>query len=411
MATPTVPLSGDRLYLEAGRVSRFSAPRTVLYGFGSSVECVEALSSSEMERVFVLSDRNLVAAGVGAGLISALEDRAGTVMVHEREPGEPKVSEIDSIGEAAREFGPKTIVALGGGATMDSAKCVRILARHDRSVRDYAGLEAEVPGSDITLVAVATTAGTGSESGVAAIVTDDETGEKLPVAAQHMMPDMAVVDPELTLSVPPRATAATGLDALCQAVGSYLSPFRHPITDVMAHEAIALISSNLIRAIQDGGDLDARAAMAHGSLLSGLAMNNSEAIADQFFDEVIGPRYRVPHGLTAGLLLPYVVQFNRKVVGDRLATLADILSESPAYTAEARADQVVERFARLAEEAGAPSLAEVGVEEDDLPGLAEKVAGHFGVELGINPRSITVDDALSMLRAAYQREDPLRMSS
>jgi alcohol dehydrogenase len=408
MTTSTSPISDDKLYTKAGRVMRLRLPRTVLYGRGSALVCTEYLRAQELERVLVLSDENLMAAGVGAELIAALEQRSEAVETHLRTPGEPKVSEVDAIGEAARAFSPTAIVAIGGGATLDTAKIVKILAGHDLSVRDL--MDSGIPESPVALVVVATTSGTGSETGKGSIVVDDHTGEKLGVSSPPMYAEVAVVDPDLTVSMPPKVTAATGMDALCQAIGAYLCNYRTPVTDVLAEEAIALLAANLTRAVKNGDDVEARSAMAHGSLLSGIAMNNSGAIADQYFDEILGPRYRIPHGTVAGLLMPYVIQYNRTEAEERVSRLAHALVQSPPYSVQGRAELVVSRLAELYAATDLPSLPEMGIAEGDMEQLARDVASHYAVEAELDPRAITEEGALAILRAAYHGEEALKLS-
>lgn len=402
--------SFDESYLLERRLMRFAAPRQVLYGRGTAQRLPEYLDEQERSKVFVLTDRNLAAAGVGRELISAFE-RAGTTEVFEREAGEPKASEIDAIGESARRFGPSTIVAIGGGATMDAAKCVRVLAEFGGSVPDYEGRDLVPRASSVLLAAVATTAGTGSETGIATIYTDDASGAKTVVASPHMLPDIAVVDPDLTVTVPPGTTAATGIDALCQAIGAYLTLGAHPITDVLALHSIRLLNGHVVGAVERGDDVATRGAMAYGSLLSGLAMNNAGAIADQFFDEVLGPRYGVPHGILSGVFMPYVLQFNRCFSSVKIASIGDEILPDPAGSEEERVDGVIARTAELVELLRLPGLRDIGVTEEDLDELADGVAAHSGVERGINPRPLTRDDALSILQSAWWRVDPLRSSS
>lgn len=408
MRSPGLDRSLDEEYLLPGRLMRFAAPGEVLYGHGAALSLPDYLSKKARKKIFVLTDRNLATAGVGDGLIAALRN-GGTVEMFEREAGEPKASEIDRAGEAARRFDPSAIVAIGGGATMDAAKCVRVIAELGGVVADYEGRN-QVPGrSAVPLAAVATTSGTGSETGIATIYSDDGSGVKTVVASAHLLPDFAVVDPDLTVSVPPGTTAATGVDALCQAIGAYLTPGAHPITDVLALRAIRLLDAHVVRAFEAGDDVAARGAMAYGSLLSGLAMNNAGAIADQFFDEVLGPRYSVPHGVLSGVFMPYVLQFNRPVSSARIATIGEEILVDPEVPEEERVDGVIRRIAELVEQLRLPGLREVGVEEEDLEELADGVASHSGVERAINPRPLTRTDALSVLRCAWSQEDSLRI--
>jgi alcohol dehydrogenase class IV len=398
----------DERYRTQGEVFRVSVPDTVLYGRGAAARSVSELSSEQLARVFVLTDGNLRAAGVGDELIAALQE-AGEPVIHERVPGEPTASEIDGIADAARDANPTAIVAIGGGATMDSAKCVRLLLDQGGRIGDYYD---RYPATDspiaLPLVTVATTAGTGSESVGAGLLVDDATREKTAISSHHMRADVAVVDPDLTLSVPPSATASTGCDALAQAIGPFIGPLRHPVTDVLAGEAIRLITANLPAAVRSGDDVEARSAVAYGSLMSGLAMANTEAMADQFFDEVLGPRYKIPHGTVAGIVLPYVLQFNRLEASHRIALMAPLVTSEPASSEAERVDQVIQRLAALADEVGLPRLADL-VPAEDLPELARDTAQHPGVEMGINPGLITEHVAMKVLEGSWRREDPLRV--
>jgi alcohol dehydrogenase class IV len=393
-------------YVDGVELFRFRAPE-VIYGRGSSARIAEHLPSPALAQPFVLTDQHLRDAGVGDAAITSLEEK-GSPTVFVREPGEPTASEIDRLGDVARDADATAIVAIGGGATMDSAKCLRVILEFGGSVRDHAGEAPLQPGAGLPLAALPTTAGTGSESGIGALYIDDDTRAKVPVYAEGMLPSLAVSDPDLTRTVPPGPTAATGVDALAQAVGPFTGPLRHPITDAFSSKAIALILRHLPRAVADGDDMEARVAMAYGSLLSGMAMNNSEAMADQFFDEVIGPRYRVPHGTVAGVVLPYVVQYNRASAEDRTVLLAEAVLES-SKSGEARADELVDALQILRHEIGLPDLEAVGVPEGDLPELADLAAHHYGVEMGINPRVLTPKGALAILEAAWHDRPPLEL--
>ena len=343
----------DDRYMSTAELFTFELPR-IVYGRGSANRLAENLTTAELRRPFLLTDRNLVNSGVVGHAINSLKE-AGTPSVHIREPGEPTASEIDAIAGAADDTKGTAIIAIGGGASMDSAKCVRVLLELGGSIRDHTG-EVNLSQPEVPLVAVPTTSGTGSETGVAALFVDDRSQQKTPVYSDRMRPDIAVCDPDLTLTVPPLITAATGADALAQAVGPFTSPLRQPITDALSQEAIHLIGHYLPRAVDRGRDVEARIGMAYGSLISGISMNNTEAMGDQFFDEVIGPIYSIPHGVVAGLVLPYVVQYNRATAEVRTALLADALVEKPAVSETERADQVVERLHRLSDEIGLPAL-------------------------------------------------------
>lgn len=395
----------DERYVNVKEVFRFRSPE-ITYGRGASERIVDLLDDDARAKPFVVTDRNLREAGVGNSAIEGLRS-AGEPAVFERAPGEPTASEIDEIAAAARDAQCTAIVAIGGGATMDASKCVRVVLELGGSIRDHAGEPKLGSREAIPLVAVPTTSGTGSESGVGALYIDDEKREKVPVFAEGMLPNFAVCDPDLTFSVPAGATAAIGADALAQAIGPFTGPLRHPITDALSSTAIALILRHLATAVADGGDVEARVALAHASLMSGLAMNNSEAMADQFFDEVIGPRYSVAHGNVAGVLLPYVVQFNRGAAEERTALLARMALDPSGDGRTPSADDLVNALQELRHRISLPGLEEMGVPEDDLAELAHLTAGHYAVEMGINPRELSENAAFAILDAAWHERPPL----
>jgi alcohol dehydrogenase len=410
MTTASAPRPADtRLdprYLET-EVFTVTVPMRIMYGRGASSEVTAQLQRGQLERVLVITDANLRAAGVGDELIEGLK-RHGSPIIHERVPGEPMISEIDETVAAARRAEPTAVVAIGGGATMDTAKCVRLLLEHEGEVRDYIGMDRfAVTHSEIPLVLVATTAGTGAECVAAALMIDDHTREKVMVALWAMNAEIAVVDPDLTVTVPSGPTAATGSDALAQAIGPFIGPRRQPVADALASEAIRLLTAYLPRAVRDGNDLEARAAVAYGSVMSGLAMRNTEAMGDQFFDEVLGPKYGIPHGTVAGIVLPYVLQFNRAQAAPQIARMARLIVAEPAASEGERVDQVITRLHAFVEEICLPRLEDHGVAARDLPVLARDVSEHFGVPMGINPGLITEDVALKILEGAFNRADPL----
>ena len=293
---------------------------------------------------------------------------------------------------------------------MDSAKSARVLHQFGGRIEDYEGIGA-VPGPPtIPLAAIATTSGTGSETGYAALFTNESTSTKRFVGSPHMVPDIAVVDPDLTASVPAATTAHTGIDALAQAIGPYLSPLRHPVTDVLAREAVRLLGNNLLAAYRDGSDMTTRSAMAYGSLMMGLAMNNAECIGEHFFAEIIGPRYAIPHGVSVGMFLPYILQFNRDVSSARLAGLAAVLVDDAADDEQTAIDQLVRFTNSLLGQLEIPTLRDIGVRSDHLDELTDHIYGHIGIELDLNPRPMNRNDCARILRAAFDEIPALELA-
>ena len=400
----------EEAFAQPDSVFRFASPSQILYGRGAATRFAEPfgqlIGGTGGRPVLVVTDEVLLGAGIAGPVINALGGAGLMVEVYARKPEEPTASAVNALGEHTAGLDPAGIVAIGGGATMDSAKSARVLHQFGGRIEDYEGIGA-VPGpATIPLAAIATTSGTGSETGYAALFTHESTATKRFVGSPHLVPDIAVVDPDLTASVPPATTAHTGIDALAQAIGPYLSPLRHPVTDVLALEAVRLLGNNLLVAYRNGSDMEARSAMAYGSLMMGLAMNNAECIGEHFFAEIIGPRYAIPHGVSVGMFLPYILQFNRDVSATRLAGLAAVLVDDE----QEAIDQLVEFTNSLLGELEIPTLRDIGVQAGHLDELTDHIYGHIGIELDLNPRIMNRDDCARILRAAYDEIPALELA-
>ena len=404
----------DDRYALSGTTFSVRSPRHIIYGRGAASQFIESyeqlVSADSSQPVLVVTDEFLLESGIARVATEALEAANFEVDVCARRPEEPTAGSVNEIAEYAVRLNPSGIVAIGGGATMDTAKSVRILHQFGGRIEDYEGLDKVPAPAVLPLAAVATTSGTGSETGYAALYTDQTTATKRFVGSPYMVPDIAVVDPDMTLSVPPATTANTGIDALAQAMGPYLSPLRHPITDVLALEAVQLLGRNLLAAYRDGTDVAARSAMAYGSLMMGLAMNNAECIGEHFFAEIVGPRYEIAHGVSVGMFLPYILQFNRTTSVSRLARLAGVLLSDPSDDEREATDQLIGFVSDLLGEVGIPSMRDIGVVSADLDDLTTQVFGHIGIELGLNPRPMTRSDCSSILQAAFDGVPALELS-
>lgn len=395
-------------------VFRFASPSQILYGRGASTRFAEPFSQlvgGHLDGpVLVVTDEILISVGITGPVVEALASMELDVEVFARRPEEPTAAAVNALGAHTARLDPVGMVAIGGGATMDSAKSARVLHQFGGRIEEYEGIGTVPAPATIPLAAIATTSGTGSETGYAALFTHEETSTKRFVGSPHMVPDLAVVDPDLTASVPAATTAHTGIDALAQAIGPFLSPLRHPITDVLAREAVRLLGGNLLAAYRDGTDMTARSAMAYGSLMMGLAMNNAECIGEHFFAEIVGPRYAIPHGVSVGMFLPYILQFNRNVSAARLAALASLFVEDAAEDEQAAIDQFVGFTNSLLGELDLPTLRDIGVRSRHLDELTDHIYGHIGIELDLNPRPMNRDDCARILTAAYDEIPALEMA-
>jgi alcohol dehydrogenase class IV len=317
----------------------------------------------------------------------------------------------------AKPFRPDVLVGLGGGSNMDLAKLTAVLLTHGGGPRDYVG-DDKIPGPIMPLVCVPTTAGTGSEVSAASVVTDTDNKIKVGILSNYLRPRVALVDPLLTVSCPPKVTADSGIDALTHAIEAYTAadnatfPLpagersvyqgKHPFGDMCAEKAIALCGKHLRRAVEDGSDLEARDGMALAALLAGLAFSNVGVAVVHALEYPVGGAVHCSHGAGNGLLLPFVMRFNLPARVREFAAIARLLGEDTrGLTDEVAAERAVFAVERLRNDIGIPGrLRDLGVTEGQLRPFAEMAAGIRRI-LRVNPRPASVDDLYNILREAF----------
>ncbi|MGF7140633.1 iron-containing alcohol dehydrogenase [Roseimarinus sediminis] len=313
---------------------------------------------------------------------------------------EPTFSDVESITDKAREFGAEAVVGLGGGSVMDTAKMVAVMLTQQGNPLQYAGI-GKVPGRSVWLGCIPTTAGTGSEVSPNAIFLDQADMEKKGVISPFLVPDAAYVDPELTVGVPSAVTAATGLDALTHCIEAYVNKFAHPVTNLYALEGIRLIGRSLVRACNNGNDLEARADMLVGSMYGGICLGPVNTGAVHALSYPLGGKFKVPHGLANALLLPYVMQFNLEAQTEAYAGIAIALGADPDQASQSLAQQSVALVNELIKACKVPShLSEIGISRNDFDGMAD-VAMKVDRLLKNNVKPVSREDALKIYADAY----------
>lgn len=354
-------------------------------------------------RPLLVTDAGFLATGLAAPPIASLEHNGFHVKTFSGVIADPPEHVVLAAVDIARDHGTDIVIGLGGGSSMDVAKLIAVLAASSQPLAEAYGI-GNVRGVRLPLVQLPTTAGTGSEVTNIAIVTTGAT-TKIGVVAPQLYADMAILDAELTLGLPSHVTAATGIDAMVHAIEAYTSRHKkNPLSDILAREALRLLSANLLEASDTGQDrvvqLEARQAMLLGALLAGQAFANAPVAAVHALAYPIGGIFHVPHGLSNALVLPHVLRFNAPAAADRYAELADIIVPEAQGTAEARAEAFAMAMAQLAARTGIPStLREVGIADTDLDRLADDAMLQTRL-LGNNPREVTRDDARAIYAAA-----------
>lgn len=368
------------------RVISLHMPRRIEVGMGAAARVGEALADAS--RVLVLASRTT------APMVEAL-GLARPPVVFDAIPPEPKESDLTAARAAARELRPDAVVGLGGGSVMDVAKLVAALWDSEQTLADVAG-PGRVAQTSSRLVQVATTAGTGSEGGIRALVTSGETGAKVAVESPLMLADLVILDPALTMSMPPALTAATGIDALAHAVEAFTSLKSHPLIDDYARMAIRLAGRCLPHAAADGSDADARTGMLLASYYGGLCLGPVNTAAGHALAYPLGTRAGLPHGLSVALLFPHVLAHNAPERPEKTREVMAALGLEPTASPEA----VCEATRRWCADLGlAMSLAAHGVAPDAFPAWASEAHGIRRL-MDNNPRDMSVAEVEAIYRAA-----------
>lgn len=320
---------------------------------------------------------------------------AGDVITYVDIPPEPDLPAVDAVLAAARAFRPDLVVGLGGGSVMDVAKLVAVLWDSDQSVLDIVGV-GKVNGRRTALAQVPTTSGTGSEAGIRSLVTAPDTLAKMAVESPFMLADLAVLDPELTYTVPAAVTAATGVDALAHCVEAFTNIKAHPVIDDYATLGISLVGRFLARAVTDGTDTEARTGMMMASYFGGLCLGPVNTAGGHALAYPLGTRLKLPHGLANAIIFPHVLAFNASARLEKTETIARLLGLSGSTDVDAIFS---ESFAYCANLGIEMHLARHGARDEDLPLWAEEA---FAIKRLIdnNPRALAVPDILSIYRNA-----------
>lgn len=373
-------------------------PQKIVFGTGCIRTLVEDYKKMGLQRLFVLtappirplieeSLADLKAAGVG---IEVFQDIVA----------EPTVNDFKKMLEVARQFKADSVIGIGGGSVLDVTKLVAAFMNSDQQVEDCFGT-GFIKAKGLWFACLPTTAGTGSEVSPNAILLDERDHLKKGIVSPFLIADAAYVDPKLTWTVPAKVTADTGMDALTHCIEAYTNKFAHPSVDIYALQGIRLISANLERAVKDGKDVEAREALAFGSLYGGLCLGPVNTAAVHALSYPLGGEFHIPHGLSNAILLPSVMKFNMPANIKRHAEVAIALGCKPGNTDEETAQKGVDFIYRLAAGVGIPDkLTALNIPQTAVDGMA-KAAMQVQRLLKNNPREVTEQDARDIYNSLY----------
>lgn len=387
----------------------FFCPVKIIAGHAALEHLPFELASIGAKSPLVVTDKGVRGAGLVDVVLAAIQQSGSAAPpVFDDVPPDSSTDIVTKIAETYRAAGCDSLIALGGGSVIDTAKAVNVLVSEGGTdLHVYAGTGV-VKRRLRPLFVLPTTSGTGSEATSVAVIRDSKTGAKLPFVSPFLLPDAAVLDPRLTLGLPPYFTAATAMDALTHAVEAYIDLAKNPLSDAYAVAAIERISENIVPVLDDPKNRDRRLELAVGATMAGVAFSNSMVGLVHALGHSVGALCHVPHGVCMSIFLPYVLEFNletsREMIGQLLLPLAgaDAYAKTPNHArAEATIAHIRAIRESLHEKAGLPrTLSEVGkVERARLPDIA-KLAMDDGT-LVTNPRNVTYADALAVLERAY----------
>ncbi|MCU0576546.1 MAG: iron-containing alcohol dehydrogenase [Desulfobacterota bacterium] len=378
----------------------FSTTPRIVMGPGSAKTIGAEVKARGVSRVLIVTDKGVISAGLLKSIEESFKASKVKYAVFDKVQPDPRYEIVAECVAAAREAKAQMLVGIGGGSPMDIAKVTAVMLTNKGPIGAYFGIGL-IPRPGLPTILIPTTAGTGSEVTPIAILSDE--GEKLKkgIVSPYLYPAIGILDPELTVGLPPAVTAATGMDALIHAIEAYTSINASTITDMYCTKAIELIYRNIRTAFAKGDNMEARTAMMEGALLAGIAFANAGVTAVHAFAYPIGAEFHIPHGIANTLMLPHVIRFN--VLGnlEKFAQLAKPLGLSvEGLDNLAIVDRVVAAIDRLADDIRVPRhLKDFGVKEKDIPMLAEGVMKVTRL-LANNPRTLTLDDAKMIYKAA-----------
>jgi len=380
----------------------FNTSQRIVFEDGSAARLDAHAAPFLGARPFLVTDPGIVSLGLQSGCEAALRQAGFELARFADVIADPPRALVEAAVEAARAHGATSVIGFGGGSSLDVAKLVALLLGSSEDFDDAWGV-GNAKGPRLPLILVPTTAGTGSEVTPISIITVGAE-EKRGVVSPFLLPDLAVLDPLLTLGLPGPVTAATGIDAMVHAIEGYASTSanNNPVSRTLALEALRLLGNHIQRAVTTPQDHDARGAMLLGSMLAGMAFANSPVAAVHALAYPLGGTFHVPHGLSNALVLPHVLRFNNSVAAQTYAEIAAAPFPELGNIQDAgeRADRFAGKLAELSEDLGLPTgLREVGIGEGDLPKLAKDAMKQTRLLVN-NPRSMTETDALEIYKAA-----------
>ncbi|EJI0931119.1 L-threonine dehydrogenase [Salmonella enterica] len=379
--------------------STFFIPSVNVIGADSLKDAMSTMAEYGFRRTLIVTDAMLAKLGMAGDIQKALQERDIFSVIYDGTQPNPTTSNVAAGLKLLKENGCDSVISLGGGSPHDCAKGIALVAANGGDIRDYEGVDRSAK-PQLPMIAINTTAGTASEMTRFCIITDEERHIKMAIVDKHVTPLLSVNDSSLMVGMPKSLTAATGMDALTHAIEAYVSVAATPITDACALKAVTMIAENLVVAVEEGSNVQAREAMAYAQFLAGMAFNNASLGYVHAMAHQLGGFYNLPHGVCNAVLLPHVQVFNSQVAAARLRDCAAAMGVDVSGMSEAEGAQAcVAATRQLSQKVNIPAgLRELNVKEEDIPVLATNaLKDACGLT---NPIQATHDEIVEIYRAA-----------
>lgn len=389
--------------MQLNRNFRYEIPTIIEFGRGAVTKLAEHVKTLGGLKVLIVCDPGVIDAGVVTQIEKPLKAAGITYSVFSDIEVDPAIESVEKGINLAKEQGCDLVVGVGGGSSLDTAKAIGLMIKNLGNIRDYVGID-KVPIPGAPVIAIPTTAGTGSEITIWSVLSDKTSKSKLSVGSVYNFPTLALVDPELTTSLPPHITAATGMDALTHALESYVNKVTQPISEGLSIQAMKMIAHNLRLAVVQGENLEARSNMLLASLMAAMAFNSTRLGLAHALAMPLGAHFKIPHGTVNAILLPEVMQYN--VIGNvnKFAEIASIFGENTTHLSPREAaERSVFAIRQMKNDVGiTATLSEYGVREKHLDFIVEEAMQSGNVP--VNPRKPTLEDLKNICRAVMTQE-------
>lgn len=376
----------------------FRIPQNIEFGMGALEKLPKILKESNSNHVFLVSDRGLEKIGVVDRVKNIIEKAQIKCTTYLDVVPNPTITVVTNATGLYKESGATSIIALGGGSPLDVSKAVGVLSTFGGEITDYEGLN-KVPGPIVPIIAIPTTAGTGSEVTASSVITDEKRNYKFSIVSYETIPKYALLDPELIMTAPESIAAACGIDALIHAIEAYLSKQSSPFSDAMAEKAMELIGKNLRNFVKNRGDKEAACGMMIGSNFAGISFAWARLGNVHAMSHPVSAFYHVPHGIANSVLLPTVMEYNSIVDNGRYEKIYNYIKEDSEIVNNFKPEMLINELKKLNDDLGIPkSLSELGVKEDSIEDMA-KDAMKSGNVLA-NPRETNLQNMIDLYKKA-----------